>query len=256
MSPRSSSSAEPAPLDGPILFSEADFRALSGSLCANPDYNGHRLATRRALLALGKRTARAAQEHGVELDCRTSLHHPHQFNGNRVQRLWAYLTRTRGDKQELKRVLGPDLGKDLDAAYRNAFLCFAIEADFLEVSFRIHPDGWYDGQNLKNKVEREGVRAWLELLNRLKGYRLRLHDWKGEWRCGELTLERLEEYLESYTPGDHRLAVERRFPAPEGSRGSALEPGAAQALEDEALLLLPLYRFSVWAPENQHLFAR
>jgi hypothetical protein len=243
-------------LEGPILFEEGDFRALSEPLCADPEHNARRLATRRKLLALGKRIAQAAGNQGTPLEVRTSLHNPHAFNANRVKRLWAYLTRPRAEKKQLKAVLGPELGKDLDAAYRNAYLCLAIEADFLEVSFRIHPEAWYDGQNLKNKVERQGPRAFLALLNRLAGHRLVLHDWKGEWRCGELSVERLEEYLEAYTPGEHRLAVERRFPAPEGARAAAFELGVAGELERELLSLLPVYLFTMWAPGNDHLFAR
>ena len=98
--------------EGAILFEESDFRALGPGLCANPDCNAHRLAARRRLLALGKRTAAAAGGLGLALECRTSLHHPHQYNGNRVSRLWAYLTRSKQEKSALKRRLGAELGKD------------------------------------------------------------------------------------------------------------------------------------------------
>ncbi len=247
---------EPRALAGPILFEEADFRALSPALAGDVQYNGHRLAARRRLLSLGKSTARAAADQGCPLECRTSLHHPHAFNGHRVTRLWAYLTRNRKEKSALKKTLGTELGKDLDSAYRNAFLCLALEAEALEVSLRIHPDAWYDGQNLKNRVAREGLRPWLALLNQLGGFRLRLHDWKGEWRCGEIEPEALEEFLKYYTPGDHRLAVERRYPAPEGARGGALEPECAQELQREALRLLPLYRHAAWSDESDFLLSR
>ena len=247
---------EPRPIEGPILFEESDFRALVPPLCSNPDYNAHRLAARRRLLALGKRCAAASAERGLPLECRTSLHHPHQFNGNRVQRLWAYLTRTKKDKSALKRVLGAELGKDLDSAYRNAYLCLALEGAALEVSLRIHPDGWYDGQNLKNRVAREGVKPWLAVLNELGGFRLRLHDWKGEWRCGSLEPEQLEEFLKYYTPGDHQLAVEKRYPAPEGARAGVLEPGCGDELVRECLRLVPLYRFTAWSQESDHLLSR
>ena len=78
-----------------------------------------------------------------------------------MRRIWAYLTRTKAEKTRLRRVLGPDLAKDLDAAYRNAYLCLAIEAEALEVSLRIHPEGWYDGQNLLHRTKAEGVRPLL-----------------------------------------------------------------------------------------------
>jgi hypothetical protein len=248
-------SPEPSPIEGVVRFEESDFSALAPGLASNPDYNAHRLAARRRLLALGKRTVAEARGQGVLLECRTSLHHPHAFNGNRVNRLWAYLTRTKKDKAALKRALGPELGRDLDAAYRNAYLCLALEAEALEVSLRIHPDGWYDGQNLKNRVAREGPRPWLALLNQLPSFRLRLHDWKGEWRCGRLEIEELEEFLKYYTPGDHQLALERRWPAPRGARGGALEPGCAEELARECLRLLPLYRYAAWSSESDFLLS-
>lgn len=253
---RESPPQEPRPLEGPILFEESDFLALAPPLASNPDYNAHRLAARRKLLALGKSTVVRAGELGLALECRTSLHHPHQFNANRVQRLWAYLTRGKKAKSALKRVLGAELGKDLDSAYRNAYLCFALESAALEVSLRIHPDAWYDGQNLVNRVKREGVKPWLAQLNALDGFRLRLHDWKGEFRCGALTPEKLEEFLKYYTPGDHQLAVEKRWPAPEGARGGALAEGCAEELVRELLRLVPLFRFAVWSDESDYLLSR
>lgn len=249
----SPSPAEPAPLTGEILFEEADFRALAPGVASNPEYNAHRLAARRRLLTLGKRVARAAGELGAALECRTSLHNPTTFNGNRVTRLWAYLTRSKKEKSALKRLLGPELGKDLDSAYRNAYLCVAIETDALEVSLRIHPDGWYDGQNLKNRVEREGLAEWRAILNELSGFQLRMHDWKGEWRCGALTTEKLEEYFGFYVPGDHRLTIERRWPAPEEARGGALEAGCAAELEREVLRLVPALRYASWSVDSNHL---
>lgn len=247
---------EPRPLDGPILFEESDFRALAPALASNPEYNAHRLAARRRLLALGKRVAASAEALGATLECRTSLHNPNTFNANRVLRLWAYLTRAKKAKTALKRQLGPELGKDLDSAYRNAYLCLALESQALEVSLRIHPDGWYDGQNLVNRVKHEGPGPWLAELNRLSGFRLRLHDWKGEYRCGTLQPEQLEEFLKYYRPGDHQLAVEKRYPAPEGARGAALEPQCAEELQRELLRLVPLYRFLAWSEESDFLFRR
>lgn len=254
MTRASASAADPRPLSGAVCFEEGDFHALSAGLSSDPQYNDRRLVARRRLLTLGKQAVAAAAELGSKFDCRTSLHNPHAFNGMRVRRLWAYVTRAKAEKTKLKRVLGSDLGKDLDSAYRNAYLCLALEAEALEVSLRIHPDAWYDGQNLKNKVERGALRGWLEELNRLDGYLLRIDDWKGEWRCGGLTVERLEEFLSYYTPGEHTLAVERRYPAPAGARGAAIEPEAATELVTQLLRLLPLYRFTAWSPENDALF--
>ncbi len=249
-----SRSEEPRPTAGPVAFEEGDFHALAEGLDRDPQYDDRRLVTRRKLAALAKELAARAGRAGVRLESRTSLHNPHAFNHMRVRRQWAYVTRPKAEKTRLRRVLGADLAKDLDAAYRNAYLCLAIEQDALEASLRIHPDGWYDGQNLVRRVAAEGPRAWLAILNELGGFRLRLDDWKGEWRCGELTVGRLEEFLKYYRPGEHAWAVERRFPAPRGARGPALGEAAAEGLVAEAERLLPLYRYAVWSEESDFLF--
>ncbi|MDP6539311.1 MAG: hypothetical protein QF903_11220 [Planctomycetota bacterium] len=246
---------DPAPHAGPVLFEEGDFHALSEGLCRDRQYDDRRLLARRKLLALGKGALAPLAAAGVRLECRTSLHHPSPFNGGRVRRLWAYLSRAKADKTRLRRVLGRDLAKDLDSAYRNAYLCVAIEPEALEVSLRIHPDAWYDGQNLAKRTAADGVRPLLEILRELDGFRLRLHDWKGEWPCGGLPPERLEDFLSHWTPGEHALAVERRFPAPAGDRGPVLEADAAPHLTAELVRLAPLYRYGAWSAESDFLFA-
>jgi hypothetical protein len=245
---------EPRPLDGELLFEEGDFHALSSACARDPQYNDRRLRTRRVLGALAKELAARAREAGLALDTRTSLHQPHAFNGMRVSRIWAYAMRSKAEKARLRRVLGPDLGKDLDAAYRNAYLCLAVEEAALEVSLRVHPDAWYDGQNLIRRVAAEGLDGWLLLLNRLSGFRLRLADWKGEWRCGALDRDRLREFLKYYEPGTHALAVELRLPAPPGARGRALEPDLPGELVAQAARLFELYRFTAWSKESDFLF--
>lgn len=253
---------EPAPLGGLAAFEEGDFHSLSERLSKDPQYNDRRLVARRKLGAIAKEAlarveAESARE-GVELDLaqRTSLHQPNVFNHMRVRRLWAYVCRGKKAKARLKRTIGPELAKDLDAAYRNAYLCVALEDEALEVSLRIHPEAWYDGQNLRNRVEREGPALWLALLNALPGYHLRLDDWKGEWPCGKLGRDRWDEYLRYWKPGEKGLAVERRWPAPSLARAAALAPDVPRQLVDELLRLVPLYRFAAWSDESDHLFSR
>ena len=57
----------------------------------------------------------------------------------------------------------------------------ALEADALEVGFRIHQDGWFDGRNLVKRTQADGLGPLLGILNELEGFRLQLADWKGEW---------------------------------------------------------------------------
>ena len=250
---------EPAPLAGGVEFEEWDFASLASAHERDPEWNDRRLNARRRLLTLGKAFAKQTKTAtGLALDVRTSIHNPHGFNGNRVRRLWAYVTRAKAEKTRLRKVLGRDLAKDLDSAYRNAYLCLALEHDRLEVSLRIHPDAWYDGQNLKQRVEAEGVEGLLEVLTSLEGFQLRLHDWKGEWRCGPtLTREHLEEFLRFWTPGEHQLVVDRRWPVPADgvARQAACGSGVGEELLAELGRLLPLYRYGVWSAESDHLFS-
>jgi hypothetical protein len=249
------SDAEPEALRGPIAFSEGDFHALSAPLDRDPQFDDARLATRRKLLALGKAAVARFRGQGTALDCRTSIHHPRVFNGMRVRRLWTYLIRPKAEKARLKRTLGAELAKDLDAAYRNGYLCLAIEGEFLEVSFRIHADAWYDGQNLIKRCAREGRAGLLEVLRGLPGFTLRMDDWKGEWPCGPgMPSESLEDYLRYYKPGEHALTCDRRFPAPRGQRAHAFAPEVPESLLAELERLLPLYRYALWSEQSDFLF--
>ncbi len=253
-------SKEPTPsepkgtLRGP--FEPWDFEALSGPRSRSPEYNEKRLEARRRLLALGKDAAKKVKSIGVSLEARSSLHNPHAFNGNRVSRLWTYLVRAKTEKARLRKVLGSDLAKDLDRAYKNIYLCLAIEHDALEVSLRIHADAWYDGQNLLRRVKAEGLDGWLSVLNTLDGFRLGLDDWKGEWRCGKLTRESLEEYLRHYTPGEHQLLVERRWPVPTDpeQRKAILAGEVSETMLAEVLRLVPLYEYCAWSRTSDFLF--
>ena len=247
---------EPSPIPEVLPFQEGDFHALSEGLSRDPQYDDRRLLARRKLGAIGKEAAaRIGAGGGPELISRTSLHRPHTFNGMRVRRLWVYLCRGKRERARLRKVIGAELARDLDAAYRNAYLCVALESDFVEVSLRIHTDAWYDSQNLAKRVKSEGLDGWLEVLNALDGYFLRLADWKGEWRCGELDRDRLGEFLRYWKPGEQALAVERRFPAPSGAREHVFGPEVPEGLVEELVRLVPLYRFVAWSAESDFLFA-
>ena len=161
--------------------------------------------------------------------------------------MWAYACRgEEGEEARCAATLGAELAKDLDAAYRNAYLCAAVESDALEVSLRIHADAWYDGQNLVNARKKEGLDAWLAiLLNELEGFRLRLADWKGEWLCGALTAASargVPEVLQA------RRARARRSsggsPAPPGARGAGARSARCRAdWSTRCVRLVPLYRY-------------
>ena len=236
-------------------FVAYDFEALRKPRSTSAEYNEQRLAARRKLEAIAKHTAGLVKA-AAKLDVRTSIHNPFPpVNGGRVERLWAYLTRTKAAKKKLARTVGADLAKDLDQAYRNGYLCVALEAEVIEVSFRIHPDGWFDGRNVVKRVAAEGYGPLLGLLNALKGFRLQLSDWKGEWICGELTTERMEEFFKYYEPGEHLLAVQKRVPVPEAARPAALSPEVPLELAQDLAQLVDVYAYAVWSDTSDFLFS-
>jgi hypothetical protein len=252
------SNTEPRPFAECPPFEQWDFEALSPDHSRSGEYNDHRLRARRKLGALGKALVKRAKPAAIALDSRSSLHNPHAFNKNQVRRLWVYVCRAKAEKTRLRKVLGRDLAKDLDSAYRNAYLCVALEHEALEVSLRIHADAWFDGQNLVHRTRAEGPRGWLQLLNQLDGYQLKLHDWKGEWRCGDLQPEALEEFLRFYTPGEHQLTVEKRWPVSTqpAAREAIMADDVPAMLLDEAERLLPLYNFTAWSEQSDFLFSK
>ncbi len=249
--------AEPKPLAAVEPFDEGDLRALAEPLCRDPQYNDRRLVLRRKLGALAKAFLTREGADLPPLLSRTSLHAPHAFNGKRVARIWTYLCRDKKEKTRLRKVVGADLAKDLDAAYRNAYLCVAVEAEALEVSLRIHGDAWFDGANVQRRVKAEGPRALTAILNELDGYTLRLADWKGEWACGSIEPEQLTEFFGYFEPGRHQLLVDRRFPAPASQpavRALSFAPEVPAHLMDELARLVPLYRYAAWSQESDFLF--
>lgn len=235
-------------------FEAWDFESLRAPRSRSADYNEQRLAARRRVEAVAKHLVDRVKA-DVKLDVRTSIHNPFPpVNGGRVERLWAYATRPKAAKAKLRRTIGADLAKDLDQAYRNGYLCAALEADSVEVSFRIHQEGWFDGRNLVRRLESEGYGPFLALVNELEGFKLQLSDWKGEWLCGSLTTGRIEEFFKYYEPGEHLLAVQRRWPASEAVREAVMAPEVPPLLVDEMERLVPLYRYAMWSDESDHLF--
>lgn len=235
-------------------FEAWDFEALRPPRSRSAEYNEKRLAARRRLEAIAKALVKGSPA-AAKLEVRTSIHNPFPpVNGGNVERLWAYLSRPKAHKTKLKRQLGADLGKDLDQAFRNGYLCVALESEALEVSFRIHPDAWFDGRNLTRRIEAEGFQPLLALLNDLEGFRLQLADWKGEWICGQLEIEQLEEFFRFYEPGEHLLAVQQRLPVPESMREALLTPELPSGLVSELARLIPLRHHACWAPESDFLF--
>ena len=234
-------------------FVEQDFEAYSDSRQRDPEYNGFRLVVRRKLDAHGKHVQKYLKKAGVALGCRTSLNHPHASNRNRVSRQLAYLSRAPKDKKELNALVGPALAKDVDTNYIQTTLALEVDAEGFEQALRIHSQAWWDGINLKNRVQEDAeLDGFGDLLNAMpQGFVLRMDTWKLDYVPGKIGPQDLQQYFGSYTPGEHWLHLRRRLP-----KEVVIQLGTkiADFAEEGMRALAEVYRFIAWSPDNNWLF--
>src|SRR5262245_20132376 len=199
-----------AAAEPPTSFAASDFRAFEKEKWRNEAWNGDRLIVKRRLLALGKSLQDALKPAGLDLVARASLHHPYTFNAYCVSEMWTYLSRK--SRGALKMLFGEDLGKDLDPNYVQLLLLLSIDFDGVGLALRIHPQAWWEGQNVKNKCADETrLLEFRALLNALDGFVLSIHDYKKEYRCGKLFRDDVSTFFQYYTPGNHWLNLRRRW---------------------------------------------
>jgi len=229
----------------PLL--ERDFLAYEKHLQNDPEYNALRLSVRRKLKAHVDSVLKAAKKQGVALSAQAGLHHPYVFNSYRVREQRAYLCRSPKERKALASFFGEALGKDAETHYIQTVLELSLDHGAVEAALRIHPQAWWDGENLKKKVATaEGMAEWVGYLNALPpGFRLRVHDWRQEHRTDRVRAHDLEELMKAYTPGEHWFHIVREL-----RRDEALSLGAEVGswIETSLLALLPAYSFTLWAP--------
>lgn len=235
-----------------LQFTAREFELYRPEFQRNEEYNEQRLVIRRKLDALGKLAAKQLSEKGCELTARASLHHPYTFNGYRVATQFMYLSRGDAERRALKRILGVDLGKDLDQNFQHTLLVLEISQEGLEVALRVHKDAWWDGENLKRRLQSAAEReAFATLVRVLTGYAVRVGDHRRLHPCESMTAAELGEMMRYYTPGEqwfhlfHRFAKDHPF---------VTEPGFSESLVAELHALLPVYRFVRWSPESNQVF--
>ncbi len=233
-------------------FSPKDFLAFERHKWSDPEYNAERLMLKRKLHAIGEPLRAHLLQAGEDLLLRTSLHHPYVYNGHRVDSLWLYLSPSDKAKQPLRDLLGVEFAADTDASYIHANLVLEIDFQGLNLGLRVHERAWWDTQNAKSRcAERAGAEEFADLLNGVnERYALRMHDWKQVYRCGRLRWDDVLNYFRRFTPGVHRLNVLRTVPKGEAE---ATDSGLFSRVAEEFRSLLPVYRFLLWSPDNNHL---
>lgn len=235
----------------PIILPR-DFDLFQEKFQRNEEYNDARLVIRRRLDAIAKHLRDALTEKTCTFNSRASLHHPYKFNGFRVSSQFAYLSRGDKERKELKKILGVDLGKDLDQNFAHVLLVLEIYEHGLEIALRIHKDAWWDGENVKRRLAAESEReAFTALLLELPEYGLRIADHRRIHACETMTPQELSECLKYYTPGNDWLHISRDI-----DRDDPLV-GSEEFLEwttKEFKRLLPTYKYLRWSSKNNHLF--
>lgn len=233
-------------------FRERDFALYRPELQRNEEYNDARLVIRRRLDAIGKAVCDALSTKDVSLTSRASLHHPYTFNGYKVASQCVYLSRGDKERKEIKRILGVELGKDLDQNFVHVLLVLEIYEHGMEVALRVHKDAWWDGENLKRSLkEAAGREEFARLLRSLPEYGLRIDDHRKIHACETMTPQELAEVCRFYTPGQHWLHVSRDL---DREDPFVTEPGFLERVLEEFRRLLPAYVFMRWNTANNRLF--
>lgn len=235
-----------------MVFSQKDFECFEERHRRNREYNQFRLRVRRKLGQLGSSLLAGLTEKGLHLVAKTSLHHPYTYNAFSVDSQWVYFSPDRAGCRILKEKLGP-VGEDLDLHYVHILLLVGIHLQGLFISLKIHPNAWWDGQNLKNKCrEREKRTRFLALLHDLKDFFLRLDQWPNRHSCQELNHEEISRYFQYYTPGEHwfHLDCDVSREEPLATSGE-FENFAGQKLAS----LIGIYNFIKWSPDNNYVFS-
>ncbi len=243
------------PLEELPPFVATDFLAFERHKWSDPDANGERLRVKRKLHRIGESLRHAVKQAGEDLVLRTSIHNPYVYNGNRVDSLWLYLSPSDKAKKTLRDLLGVEFASDTDASYVHVNLRLAIDFDGIELGLRVHERAWWDTQNAKGKAStREGAEEFARVLNEVKGgYALMLHDWKKRYPCGSLKWDDLFEFFRYFEAGRHRIHVTRSIAKDDPV---LRDPSFLATVAAEFQSMVPLYRFLLWSPENNHLGMR
>ena len=232
-------------------FNAYEFDYFKPELRRNKVLDQHRLKVKRKLHQIGKILLPELKKEGFEVVFNTSLHHPYIYNRFAVDSLWLYFSPSPDSCEELKTLLGPYIGKDLKKNYNHTTLVVGIEYDGLFIALKIHPQAWWDGQNLKNKCKKPDQRKeFLLLLNQLEGYHLLLDNLPHKRICKELRLEGLKSFFKYYIPGEHWLHLKYCMKK-EDKLATNIE--FINFAKKQLLLLQPVYKFIRWNTENNYL---
>lgn len=230
-----------------MYFTDSDFDLYQQHFQNDVAWNSRRLEVRQKLQGIGDEVCRVFSRHGINLDRRESLHHPHRTNGKRVRRQRTMIFRDRKSRKSLQSFLGKELGKDLDSAVNNVHFQVGLDHEKSYWGLRIDSGAWYDLNVLLKRAEEGDGRQGLEdscrasskfnlILNR-SGARIFSGMSARDWRDLSGTLR----------PGESSLEVIRTMP-----RGEVVACGDDffGIVVDDVLDLRDFYRLSCWTLDS------
>ncbi|MEW6746659.1 MAG: hypothetical protein AB1486_28290 [Planctomycetota bacterium] len=241
------------PAGGPA-FKEADFRTFAKAKQRDPLFNEERRRLKGRLKEMGLVAQKALAGAGLSLELRTSLSHPYMFNGYQVDAMWLYLARPAKERKALQGILGEEFSEELDPSYLHLVLVLSVDEHQVQWGLRINERAWWDSQNLKAKCEsRDRAAELARFLNELDGLVMRIHDWKKDYRCGELGWGDIQTFMKYFKPAEHRFSVLASVPKEHPLAISAeLLPKACESF----VKLIPTYRFIAWTCANDFIFKK
>lgn len=234
-------------------FLPEDFDAYLPEKWNSNMYTLPRRKVKGKLAGMGARLHEEVKAEQLMLVMHVSDEFPSLWNKKKVDSQWIFFSRDDAARAELtdlidtKRTLADTLA-DPTPRYRHIFMCVAVYANLLEIGLHLHHDAWVDRDNLIRLLEMEQSRArFLELVAGLpEHYEVGVGGQQAVSPSAFGTKE-VERLVAEFGSSKGWLFFGARLPKDQVSvLGAEVMDVAAEAFR----LLMPLYRFIAWSPEN------
>ncbi len=233
---------------------ESDFLAFQEHKWSSNRFNLERMKCRARLDALGSEWLEGLGEAAASLVQRTTLDHPHIFNGKKVEFCWTFLDRPTEEKERLGLFLDKDRSLqekvgDPIPEHHLAVLGFGLNAHEASLFFRIHSHALLDKRNFLARVSDPLERpTFSSLMSKLSENFV--------IRFGEEVLEDaassdgMDRFIEKLKQLDGWFTVEYVLPKDSPILTS---PELVEWLKEHTPPLLSLWHFAVWSTDNDRL---
>jgi len=234
-------------------FTPEDFDAYLPEKWASNMFTLPRRRVKEKLETLGRSLSDELSAAGMALVARLSDEHPSLWNNKKVDTQWLFFSRDEDAQKQLSEII--DTERTLAATladptplYRHVFLGVSLDKDTLEVGLRLHYDAWVDRKNLLALVGSDEGRA------RFAELRASLPDHYEIGVVGEELFAPQDLDHDAFAGCAARLEehggwlfIGARMPR---DQVAVLGADVAETALETFRLLIPVYRFVAWSPEN------